>query len=61
MNYEETFSNYYDKNFTEKVVKDIRGSFKEFDLRDDQMKRIISLIIKETKKRIKDGDLSEER
>jgi hypothetical protein len=55
MNYEYTFSDFYDKNFTEKVVSDIKSSFKGYNLREDQLNRIVSLIIKETNKKVKEG------
>lgn len=46
MDYDTSFSDYYKKNFTEKVKSDIKEAFKEYDLPDEQMKNIMRVILK---------------
>lgn len=46
MDYNISFSDYYDKNFTEEVKNNIRDSFKEYDLSDEQLKNIMKVVMK---------------
>jgi len=55
MNYNESFSDYYDRNFTEKIKNDIKDAFASYNLTDEQLNRISSVIAKKTNALIKEG------
>ena len=46
MDYNISFSDYYDKNFTEEVKSNIKNSFKEYDLPDEQLKNIMKVVMR---------------
>lgn len=46
MDYDTSFSDYYKKNFTEKVKNDIKEAFNEYDLPEEQMNSIMRVILK---------------
>ncbi|MDO4368991.1 MAG: hypothetical protein Q4C29_00410 [bacterium] len=46
MDYDVSFSDYYDKNFTEDVKNNIRNSFKEYHLPDEQLKNIMKVVMR---------------
>ncbi len=46
MDYNISFSDYYDKNFTEDVKNNIKNSFKEYNLPDEQLKSIMKVVMK---------------
>jgi len=56
MDYETSFSDYYKKNFDSKIKDDIRESFKEYDLPEEQMKNIMKVIMKHADNMILGGD-----
>lgn len=55
MNYNESFSDYYDRNFTNKIKKDIEDAFSSYNLTKEQLNRISSIIAKKTNALIKEG------
>lgn len=59
MDYSMTFGMYYDENFTNKIKKDIKDTFKNYELNEEQLNRIVKVVIKETKHRIKEGENNE--
>ena len=59
MNYNESFSDYYDKNFTNKIKGDIKEAFSSYNLNDEQLERISKVIAKRTNRSIKEGVKSE--
>ena len=46
MDYETSFADYYNKNFTNDIKNQVYEAFKIYDLSDEQMKRITKLIMK---------------
>ena len=56
MDYNTTFSEYYKKNFVDKIKNDILEVMKPYNLNEDQLNRITSVIIKMTGNMIKEGD-----
>ena len=56
MDYDTSFSDYYKKNFDEKIKNDIKEAFKEYDLPEEQMKNIMKVIIKHAEKMMIGGD-----
>ncbi len=59
MNYDESFSDYYDRNFTNKIKNDIKDAFSSYNLSDEQLERITRVIAKRTNRSIKEGAKSE--
>ncbi len=59
MNYDESFSDYYDRNFTNKIKNDIKDAFSSYNLSDEQLERITKVIAKRTNRSIKEGAKSE--
>ncbi len=59
MDYTTSFNEYYENNFTKKIENDIKNTFLPYNLNENQMKRITSLIIKETKRIIREGEQNE--
>lgn len=59
MDYSTSFNRYYDLNFTEKIKNNIKNAFLEYNLNEEQLKRIYSLVARETNKLIKEGALNE--
>lgn len=55
MNYDFSFSDYYKQNFNDRILSDVKNAFSEYNLNDDQLKRIVNLIMKDTNKMIKEG------
>ena len=55
MNYDLSFSTYYDENFTGKIKKDVEKAFSEYNLTDEQYEKIYKILMKDTNKRIKEG------
>ena len=58
MDYETSFSDYYKANFDNKIKTDIKNSFKEYNLSDEQMKRIIKLIMVHSENKVLGGELN---
>ena len=56
MDYDTSFSDYYKKNFTDKIKNEITEAFKEYDLPDEQMKKIMQVIIKRADNMVMGGD-----
>ena len=56
MDYNTSFSDYYNTNFVEKVKSEVMDTFKDYNLTDEQMKRINSLVGKTAKRMIKEGE-----
>ncbi len=56
MDYNTSFSDYYNTNFVEKVKSEVMDAFKDYNLTDEQMKRINSLVGKTAKRMIKEGE-----
>ena len=59
MDYNVSFSDYYEKNFVEKVKSEIDSSFKDFNLNEEQMKKIRNLVAKMAKRMVREGALNE--
>lgn len=55
MDYTMSFGQYYDVNFTNKVKQDIKDTFESLNLDEEQLNRVVKVVIKETKRRIKEG------
>lgn len=55
MNYDESFSDYYDKNFTNKIKNDIKEAFSSYNLSEEQLSRITRVVASRTNRRIKEG------
>lgn len=55
MDYETSFADYYKSNFDNKIKEQINESFKLYDLSEDQMKRIMKVIIKRTDNQVLGG------
>ncbi len=55
MNYDESFSDYYDKKFTNKIKNDIKEAFSSYDLSEEQLSRITKIIAGRTNRKIKEG------
>ena len=55
MDYDLSFSAYYDENFTNKIKKDVEETFKEYNLTNEQYEKIYRILMRETNKRIKEG------
>lgn len=45
MEYNTSFQDYYDKNFTEKIKEEVKTSFAAYNLNDEQINRITNVII----------------
>lgn len=58
MDYETSFSDYYKNNFTDKVKKDIKESFKEYNLSDDQMNNITKLVMRHAENMLSRSELN---
>ena len=56
MDYDTSFSDYYKKNFDEKIKNDIKEAFKEYDLPEEQMKNIMKVLIKHADNMVIGGD-----
>ena len=48
MNYDLSFSTYYDENFTGKIKKDVEKAFSEYNLTDEQYEKIYKILMKDT-------------
>ena len=55
MDYETSFADYYKSNFDDKIKEQIREAFKIYDLPEDQMKRIMKVILKRTDNQVLGG------
>ncbi|MCI5733675.1 MAG: hypothetical protein MR297_00660 [Tenericutes bacterium] len=55
MDYDLSFSAYYDENFTNKIKKDVEETFKEYNLTNEQYEKIYRILMRKTNKRIKEG------
>ena len=55
MDYETSFADYYKSNFDDKIKDQIREAFKIYDLPEDQMKRIMKVILKRTDNQVLGG------
>lgn len=55
MDYDISFSDYYKKNFDEKIMSNIKNAFSDYHLSDEQLKKVTSLIMKDTNSRVKEG------
>lgn len=58
MDYEISFSDYYKKNFTDKIKSEITKAFQEYNLSDEQMKNIIKLVMRHSENMIMRGELN---
>lgn len=56
MDYETSFSDYYKRNFDDRIKNDIREAFKEYDLPDEQMKNIMRVIMMKADNIVMGGD-----
>ena len=45
MEYETTFEEYYDKNFTNKIKEEVRNAFSSYNLNEEQIDRICNVVI----------------
>lgn len=45
MEYETSFEEYYDQNFTEKIKNEVKKSFSGYNLNDEQINRICNVVI----------------
>lgn len=59
MNYDESFSDYYDKNFTNKIKNDIKEAFSSYNLSEEQLSRITKVIASRTNRKIKEASENE--
>lgn len=57
MDYNMSFSDYYKNNFTDVINEEVKKAFSSYNLSDEQLSKIKNLIILETNKLIKEGDL----
>lgn len=55
MDYDVSFSDYYEKNFTNKIKNSVKETFKQYNLTDEQYNKIYKILMKNTNKRIKEG------
>ena len=58
MDYETSFSDYYKANFTDKIKNEITNTFKEYNLSDEQMKKIIKLVVRRAENMALRGELN---
>ena len=58
MDYETSFSDYYKANFTDKIKNEINTAFSEYNLSDDQMKKITKLVVRHAENMALRGDLN---
>lgn len=56
MDYTKSFSDYYKDNFIDKVKTDVKTSLKPYNLNDEQIKKITSVIVKKTQRIMKGGE-----
>ena len=56
MDYTKSFSDYYKDNFIDKVKTDVKTSLKPYNLNDEQLKKITSVIVKKTQRIMKGGE-----
>lgn len=56
MDYETSFSDYYRKNFTDKIKSDVELAFKEYELPEEQMKSIIKVVVMKAENMSLGGD-----
>lgn len=56
MDYETSFSDYYQKNFTDKIKNDIKDAFKEYDLPKEMMDKITKVILLKTENMVERGE-----
>lgn len=59
MDYDTTFADYYNKNFTDKIKTNIREAFKEYDLPKEQMDKIMRVILMKADNMVVEGDNNE--
>lgn len=57
MDYETSFADYYDVNFTKKIKEQIFDAFKAYDLPKEQMDAIMRVILKKADNKV-DGDVN---
>lgn len=60
MDYDTTFSDYYKKNFTDRIKSDIYDAFSEYNLPKEQMDNIMKVILLKADNMIVGGGTSEE-
>ena len=58
MDYDTSFSDYYKKNFTDKVKNQIREAFKEYDLPEEQMQGIMRVVLKRADNMVMRGEVN---
>lgn len=58
MDYSASFSDYYKKNFTDKVKGEIDEAFKEYNLNVETKEKVYKLVAKTTNKLMKEGALN---
>ncbi len=51
-----SFGDYYEKNFTDKIKSQIKEAFAPYNLSDENFEKIASLVAKDTKRLIKEGE-----
>lgn len=56
MDYTKSFSDYYKDNFIDKVKTEVKTSLKPYNLNDEQIKKITSVIVKKTQRIMKGGE-----
>lgn len=57
MEYETSFEEYYDKNFTGKIKEEVRNAFSSYNLNEEQIDRICNVVIN---KGIREGENNEQ-
>lgn len=55
MNYDITFGDYYQKNYIDKVKSEMKDAFAQYNLSEEQLNRIYSIVAKRANKMIKEG------
>lgn len=58
MDYETSFADYYNNNFTNKVKDEINEAFKIYDLPDEQMKKIMKVVLMRADNMAMGGDIN---
>ena len=58
MDYDTSFSDYYKKNFTDKIKNQIREAFKEYDLPEEQMQGIMRVVLKRADNMVMRGEVN---
>lgn len=61
MDYDTSFADYYDVNFTKKVKNQIYDAFKVYDLPKEQMDAIMRVILKKADNKVLGGEINERK